>query len=215
MFTTILIGAALFTLLAESPPAGKDPYQSARAEMVETQLRARDIKDERVLAAMNTVPRHELVPEKYRRHAYIDNPLPIGESQTISQPYIVAYMTEQLELEGDERVLEVGTGSGYQAAVLGELVAEVYTIEIVPLLAARAKKDLARLGYKNVHVREGDGYRGWPENAPFDAVIVTAAPNHVPQPLLDQLRIGGRLVLPVGKKRQVLQVWTRTEGNAT
>jgi protein-L-isoaspartate(D-aspartate) O-methyltransferase len=131
-------------------------------------------------------------------HAYEDRPLPIGHDQTISQPFVVAYMTEQLELRGDERVLEIGTGSGYQAAVLALLVREVYSIELVKELGERARADLARLGYANVHVRVGDGYRGWPELAPFDAIIVTAAPGHVPQPLVDQLALGGRLVLPVG-----------------
>ena len=186
-------------------------YAEERQRMVAEQIVARGVKDMLVLNAMRTVPRHEFVPEELRPAAYRDAPLPIGENQTISQPYIVALMTEALGLEGGEKVLEVGTGSGYQAAVLDELAGEVFTIEIIDKLAERADSTLNRLGYHDIKVRAGDGYRGWPENAPFDAVIVTAAPNHVPQPLLDQLRIGGRLVLPVGKKRQVLQVWTRTE----
>jgi protein-L-isoaspartate(D-aspartate) O-methyltransferase len=148
---------------------------------------------------MARVPRHELVPAAHRSRAYADTPLPIGEGQTISQPFVVAYMTEQLHLTGSERVLEVGTGSGYQAAVLAEMGAEVYTIEIVPALARRAARDLARLGYATVHVREGDGYQGWPEAAPFDAVIVTAAPDRIPQPLVDQLAVGGRMILPLGE----------------
>jgi protein-L-isoaspartate(D-aspartate) O-methyltransferase len=151
------------------------------------------------------------VPPGYRDHSYRDLPLPIGGGQTIAQPYVVAYMTEQLRLKGNERVLEVGTGSGYQAAVLAELCREVYTIEIVESLARQAEKDLKRLGYKNVQVRTGDGYRGWPGKAPFDAIIVTAAPDHVPQPLLDQLKVGGRMVLPVGGREQELILITRDE----
>ena len=162
------------------------------------------MRDPRVLSALARVPRHELVPAEQREHAYEDRPLPIGWEQTISQPYVVAYMTDQLQLRGEERVLEIGTGSGYQAAILSLLAREVYTIEIVEPLAERSRADLARLGYANVHVRAGDGYRGWPEQAPFDAIIVTAAPGHVPQPLIDQLAVGGRLVLPVGEMNQEL-----------
>lgn len=181
--------------------------------MVRTQLAARDITDERVLQAMATVPRHELVPESARSLAYTDQPLAIGEGQTISQPYIVALMTQ---LSGvaqidNPRVLEVGTGSGYQAAVLAELGAEVWSVEIVEELGQRAQRDLQRLGYDGVHVRIGDGYAGWPEQAPFDAVIVTAAPPRIPRPLIDQLKVGGRLVIPVGEQYQVLKVITRTE----
>ena len=175
-----------------------DPTAFDRERMVREQIAGRGVRDPRVLAALSRVPRHELVPEQMRAHAYEDRPLPIGHDQTISQPYVVAYMTEQLQLRGDERVLEVGTGSGYQAAVLAELAREVYSIEIVAALGERARADLTRLGYRNVEIRVGDGYRGWPEQAPFDAIIVTAAPGHVPQPLIDQLAVGGRLVLPVG-----------------
>ena len=151
-----------------------------------------------VLQAMATVPRHELVPAPLRSSAYDDRPLPIGYGQTISQPYVVAFMTQQLDPKATDRVLEIGTGSGYQAAVLAGLVAEVYSIEIVPELAQRAAADLARLGYRNVHVRQGDGYQGWPEAAPFDAVIVTAAPDHLPPPLVEQLKEGGSMIVPVG-----------------
>jgi protein-L-isoaspartate(D-aspartate) O-methyltransferase len=179
--------------------------------MVVQQLQARGISDPLVLAAMRKVPRHELIPEENRGDAYGDHPVPIGEGQTISQPLIVAYMTECLELKGGERVLEVGTGSGYQAAILAEIAGEVDTIEIVPSLAKRAAADLARLGYSNVFVRQGDGYRGWPEKAPFDGIIVTAAPPTIPKPLLEQLKVGGRLVAPVGVDVQQLVRITRTE----
>jgi protein-L-isoaspartate(D-aspartate) O-methyltransferase len=190
-----------------------DAYAEARARMVREQIAGRGIADPRVLAAMSRVPRHELVPENVRGHAYEDRPLPIGNDQTISQPFVVAYMTEQLQLRGGERVLEIGTGSGYQAAVLAEIAGEVYTIEIVEPLAVRARDDLQRLGYKNVHVRVGDGYRGWPELAPFDAIIVTAAPERVPQPLVDQLAVGGRLVLPVGDlDQELLRIERRADG---
>ena len=179
--------------------------------MVEEQLTARDIKSPRVLDAMRKVPRHEFVPEAFRLGAYSDSPLPIGYNQTISQPYIVAYMTEALELQPTHKVLEIGTGSGYQAAVLGELAKDVYTIEIVEPLATTARETLKRLGYENVHVRVGNGYRGWPEQAPFDRVMVTAAPDAVPQPLIDQLKIGGLMAIPVGVGEQELRILRRTE----
>jgi len=171
----------------------------ARARMVQDQLASsgRDIRDPRVLEAMGRVPRHEFVPEGWRGEAYADHPLPIGHGQTISQPYIVAFMTEQLTPQPTDRILEIGTGSGYQAAVLAELVAEVYSIEIVEALAAQASRTLDRLGYRNVKVKAGDGYQGWPEHAPFDAIIVTCAPDHVPRPLVDQLKEGGRMIIPV------------------
>ena len=168
--------------------------------MVQQQLKPRGIKDERVLAAMAKVPREEFVPADERSDAYEDGPLPIGYDQTISQPYIVAFMTEQLRPKATDRVLEIGTGSGYQAAILAELVADVYTIEIVGSLAKTAEATLQRLGYKNVHLKVGDGYQGWPEEAPFDAIIVTCAPDKVPQPLTDQLKDDGRMVIPVGER---------------
>ena len=192
-----------------SDPVRDPAFADARERMVEEQIEARGVRDPRVLAALRAVPRHEFVPPEERAHAYRDRPLPIGQGQTISQPYIVAVMTELLELSGDEKVLEIGTGSGYQAAVLSQLAREVYTIEIVPELASRAEADLRRLGHANVRVRQGDGYRGWPEHAPFDAIVVTAAPGHVPQPLVDQLAVGGRLVLPVGDVFQDLVLVTR------
>jgi protein-L-isoaspartate(D-aspartate) O-methyltransferase len=192
-----------------SDRAGDPEFEGERERMVEEQIAARGLRDPRVLAALREVPRHEFVPPEERSHAYADRPLPIGAGQTISQPYIVAVMTELLELSGDEKVLEIGTGSGYQAAVLARLAREVYTIEIVPELATRAEADLRRLGFASVQVRQGDGYRGWPEQAPFDAILVTAAPEHVPQPLVDQLAVGGRLVLPVGDVFQDLVLVTR------
>jgi len=178
--------------------------------MVTHQIEARGVADERVLAAMRKVPRHEFVPPSRRESAYEDRPLPIGSSQTISQPYVVAVMTELAKVDAKSRVLEVGTGSGYQAAVLAELVAEVYTIEIIESLATGAARTLEHLGYGSVRVRHGDGYRGWPEAAPFDAILVTAAAPIVPPALLEQLVVGGRLVIPVGDGIQQLEVHTRT-----
>ena len=178
--------------------------------MVDEQIVTRDIKSPRVLDAMRKVPRHEFVPESMRGEAYGDTPLPIGYGQTISQPYIVAYMSEALELEPSHRVLEIGTGSGYQAAILGELAKEVFSIEIVVPLASAARQTLARLGYKNVHVRAGNGYLGWPEEAPFDRVMVTAAPDEVPQALVDQLKVGGLMAIPVGIGVQELRILRRT-----
>jgi len=189
----------------------KDDFTRLREQMVQNQIIYRGVKDKRVLAAVSKVERHLFVPENLQKQAYQDEPLPIGYGQTISQPYIVAYMTEQLELNGDEKVLEIGTGSGYQAAILGELAMEVYTIEIVPELGEIANQRLSNLEYTNVHVRIGDGYNGWPERAPFDAVIVTAAPDHIPPPLVDQMKIGGRLIIPVGDYSQELLLMVKTE----
>jgi len=177
--------------------------------MVEGQLRGRDIHDPRVLDAMTRVPRHELVPEEQRANAYDDWALPIAEGQTISQPYIVALMSQLADVQPGDRVLEVGTGSGYQAAVLAAMGAEVYSIEIVESLATTARDQLKRLGYR-AEVRHGDGYAGWPEHAPFDAILITAAPPRIPKPLEDQLAVGGRLVVPVGTAAQDLLVITRT-----
>jgi protein-L-isoaspartate(D-aspartate) O-methyltransferase len=187
-----------------------EPGSSERALMVARQLAERGITDERVLDAMRRVPRHRFVPDDLRSSAYDDGPLPIGYGQTISQPFVVAFMSQALELSGEERVLEIGTGSGYQAAILGELARQVFTIEIVAPLAERARATLLELGYRNIEVRSGDGYRGWPEQAPFDAIMVTAAPDHVPQPLLDQLAVGGRMIVPVGERDQELLLIRRT-----
>ena len=186
-----------------------------RHRMVEDQLRSRDIRNAAVLEAMRRVPRHRFVPEDQQSSAYTDYPLPIGHSQTISQPYIVAFMTQALDLTREHKVLEIGTGSGYQAAVLGELAGQVYTIEIVEPLAERSKALLAALGYTNVHVRSGNGYLGWPEEAPFDRIIVTAAPDAVPPALVEQLKVGGIMAVPVGTGEQMLQILRRTEKGMT
>lgn len=181
-----------------------DPFATQRALMVQRQLAARDITNPRVLDAMKLVPRHRFVPEPLQRAAYRDSPLPIGEGQTISQPYIVALMTQLVDPKPDQKALDVGTGSGYQAAVLSELVKDVFSIEIVESLATEARARLNQLGYDNVEVRHGDGYAGWPDQAPFDVIIVAAAPNRVPPALIEQLAPGGKLVIPVGDFAQTL-----------
>ena len=185
--------------------------QEKRDWMVKTQIESRGVKDPLVLKAMRKVPRHLFVPKSYQEEAYADEPLPIGEGQTISQPYIVALMTELLGLKGEEKVLEIGTGSGYQAAILAEIAKEVYSVEIICPLAQRAESSLKELGYKNIIVKCGDGYQGWKEHSPFDGIIVTAAPDHIPQPLVDQLKIEGKLVIPVGDLFQELILVTKTE----
>jgi protein-L-isoaspartate(D-aspartate) O-methyltransferase len=204
----------LFCLACQNgaePMDSEKKLEDLRKQMVEKQIRARGVKDTRVLDALIRVERHHFVPQGLETAAYDDTPLSIGEGQTISQPYIVALMTELAKVQPTSKVLEVGTGSGYQAAVLAVLVKEVFTIEIIPSLGNQAKEKLKALGYDNVHVRVGDGYKGWPEEAPFDAIIVTAAPDHVPQPLVDQLKVGGRLVIPLGDFYQDLAVLTKTE----
>lgn len=206
-----LLLAAVLAHACGRAPAASDESELARARqrMVAEQIESRGVKAPLVLTAMRTVPRHEFVPAPVRHAAYGDHPLPIGHGQTISQPYIVAFMTEALGLQGGEKVLEVGTGSGYQAAVLAQGASAVYSIEIVAPLAEEARERMARLGYRNVFVRAGDGYKGWAEEAPFDAIIVTAAAPRIPEPLKQQLKDGGRLVIPVGDQSQELVVLTR------
>ncbi len=198
------------TRVSESNP--KENFKGMREKMVEIQIKARGVKDPRVLSALFKVERHRFVPEECLDSAYADQPLPIGEGQTISQPYIVALMTDLLDLKGNEKILEIGTGSGYQAAVLAELAKEVYTIEIVERLASTAKNRLLELGYQNIKVKAGDGYLGWPEAAPFDAIIITCAPDHIPGPLVEQLREGGRMVVPVGTYSQELKKLVKRSG---
>ncbi|KAF0152985.1 MAG: protein-L-isoaspartate(D-aspartate) O-methyltransferase [Elusimicrobia bacterium] len=213
----ILLAAALpASCLSACRPVGAAegfvPYAEERAAMVREQIAARGVKDKRVLAAMREVQRHEFVPEEYRGDAHGDHPLPIGHRQTISQPYIVAYMTEALGLKKGDKVLEIGTGSGYQAAVLTKLTPKVFSIEIICPLEKTARAVLDRLGFKTVRTRCADGYKGWPEEAPFDAIMLTAAPPEIPRPLLDQLAEGGRLVAPVGGRSQDLVRIRRIKG---
>ena len=195
---------------SESIDAPDGDASTERQQMVSSQLEARDIDDQRVLEAMGAVPRHKYVPDEMRNRAYDDSPLPIGLDQTISQPYIVALMTQLLDVTDEHRVLEIGTGSGYQAAVLAELGASVYSIEILCELAERAERDLEATGYGDVTVKCGDGYEGWPEHAPFDRIIVTAAPPEIPEALVDQLAVGAKMVVPVGDRRQTLQIVEKT-----
>lgn len=207
----LIVGAALASLVFAQPNLSQEVQDAKRRAMVEEQIVRRGVRDPSVLEAMRDVPRHLFVPSAYRAHAYRDQPLPIGYGQTISQPYIVALMTELLALPKSAKVLEIGTGSGYHAAVLSRVASRVFSIEIVKDLGIQARHTLQLLDYDNVTVRIGDGYRGWPDEAPFDAIILTAAPPEVPKPLLDQLKIGGRMVLPEGAgKIQELLVITKT-----
>jgi protein-L-isoaspartate(D-aspartate) O-methyltransferase len=210
----IYILVSLLLLMEVALSAAADQYLLKRQQMVEHDMRGRDIRDPVVLSVMGRVPRHVFVDAPYRDMAYDDHPLPIGEGQTISQPYVVALMTEALRLRTTDRVLEIGTGSGYQAAVLAEIVKEVYTIEIRKPLADRAEKTLADLGYRNVTVKFGDGYFGWAEHAPYDAIIITAAANHIPPPLIEQLKERGRLIVPLGSTVyfQTLTLATKRKG---
>ena len=210
----ILMGFDFFRCIGAREERNRTPEErlaEKREKMVKYQIEKRGVKDEKVLEAMRKVPRHRFVPEDLVHKAYDDHPLPIGHGQTISQPFIVAYMTEALKLKGGETVLETGTGSGYQAAVLAEIAGEVYSIEILESLAEKAREVLDALGYENVHTKVGDGYQGWPEHTPFDGIIVTAAPDHIPQPLVEQLKFGGRMIIPVGEDYQELILITKTE----
>ena len=211
LLPVLLFGVHLQRVAGSMNQGNEDPYFEKRHAMVEQQIVARGVRDSLVLKAMKDVPRHRFVPKNIRPYAYYDEPLPIGHEQTISQPYIVAAMTESLGLRGGETVLEVGTGSGYQAAVLAEIAGAVYTIEIVKPLYERAKQTLAEEGYENIHCRFGDGYEGWPEAAPFDAIIITAAPPRIPEPLVEQLKEGGRMIVPVGTWYQELVLVTKTK----
>ncbi len=209
--TISLIFLFAFSGCGKDVAAEKD-YKMLRNQMINTQIKARGIKDKRVLKALLEVERHKFMPQKYRRFAYNDHPVPIGEGQTISQPYIVALMTEELRLKGNEKVLEIGTGSGYQAAVLSKLCAKVFSIEIFETLGEKAKKLLLELGFDNVKIKIGDGHKGWKKHAPFDAIIVTCAPANIPAPLIKQLKEGGRMIIPVGMHVQELILLTKKNG---
>jgi protein-L-isoaspartate(D-aspartate) O-methyltransferase len=210
MVALLTLGIVEFAVEPMTALAQSDPFAALRTQMVEKQIRARGIEEPSVVRAMGEVPRHRFIPPSEREWSYADSPVRIGSGQTISQPYIVALMTSLLDLDGDEKILEIGTGSGYQAGVLSRLVDEVYTIEIRKTLADEAEQILSDLGYTNVHVIVGDGYRGLPDEQPFDGIIVTAAAERIPQPLIDQLKEGGKLVIPVGDYLQDLIVLTKT-----
>jgi len=211
-----LFAAALLSTLfiLPVPTEAMDPYSELRRLMVEEQIKARGIRDPLVIRAMEKVPREEFVPRSLRPEAYDDRPLPIGHGQTISQPYIVAYMTEKLRPRPGDKILEIGTGSGYQTAILAEIGCRVYTIEIIEELSLRAQKVLKKLGYKNIHFKVGDGYRGWPQEAPFDGIIITAAPPKIPGELKKQMKIGGKMVVPAGDYFQYLYLVERTGAEA-
>ncbi|MDP2654037.1 MAG: protein-L-isoaspartate(D-aspartate) O-methyltransferase [Candidatus Omnitrophota bacterium] len=211
MKTLVFTSFLMFGLSSVVRAVEDDPYASRRDAMVESQIRARGVSDPAVLEAMRKVKRHVFVAPAARDFAYEDYPLSIGHGQTISQPFIVAYMTEVLKLTKQDKVLEIGTGSGYQAAVLAEIVAEVYTIEIVKELAEQSSRRFQQMGYRNIHVKSGDGFQGWKEHAPYDAIIVTAAPSEIPEELVNQLKVGGRMVIPVGTVTQELYLITKTE----
>lgn len=205
-------GAGTRPVTPQDAPSGEDEaFAGARRRMIDSGIVALGIRDEAVIAAMEAVPRHRFVPAQYQSQAYENHPLPIGYGQTISQPYVVALMTEAVALDGDEVVLEIGAGSGYQAAVLAEVAGQVYTVEIIGALAERAETTLRDLGYDNVTVRHADGYFGWEEHAPYDAIVVTAAPDHIPQPLVEQLKIGGRMIIPVGPVGGFQTLWLVTK----
>lgn len=213
------LGGSHQASVSNNSPSGSssdDPWWEEEArQMVSRQIEARGIDNQELLHVMRTTPRHRFVPDRYQRYAYSDQPLPIAHGQTISQPYIVALMTDHLRLDGSERVLEIGTGSGYQAAILAPLVEEVYTIEIVEGLARTSKELLDNMGYDNVHVLYGDGYQGWPEHAPFDRIIVTAAPPEIPPKLVEQLKPGGKMILPVGENIQYLKAVYKDKDGST
>jgi len=206
-----LFAAGLLSMwfTSPAPTEAMDPYRELRRLMVEEQIKARGIKDPLILQAMLKVPREKFVPPDLRAEAYGDHPLPIGNGQTISQPYIVAYMTEKLRPRPGDKILEIGTGSGYQTAILAEIGCDVYTVELLPELSLRAQEILRKLGYENIHFKIGNGYRGWPEEAPFDGIIVTAAPPEIPEALKEQLKVGGRMVIPAGETFQNLYLVER------
>lgn len=212
IYFALIVPNLVFAQDAITSVTPQKDYDTLRENMISQQIQARGVKDASVLSAMRKVERHKFIPLAFQHLAYIDTPLPIAEGQTISQPYIVALMTELLQLKGNEKVLEIGTGSGYQAAILAEIAKQVYTIEIIPALSDNAKKLLDKLGYKNINVKCGDGYLGWPEFAPFDGIIVTCAAKEIPQPLIEQLAEGGRMVIPYGEQFQVLKLLTKTKG---
>lgn len=210
LLTLTLLPVLLLTASSESEDDNNVDVEK-RWGMVEKQIISRGIQDSQLIRAMIRIPRHKFIPEDLREHAYGDNPIPIGMDQTISQPYIVALMTELLKLQEGEKVLEVGTGSGYQTAILAEMECEVYTMEILEPLVEKARQVLESLGYKKIHYRIGDGYIGWQEHSPFDAIIVTAAPEHIPQPLIEQLKVNGKMIIPVGDMNQELILIKKTE----